>query len=381
MKPRLRLSFDAWRRLAPKLDSGSRPKPGTHLRYCLVGAGYSVLSKIQHMSHASLLESCIPVAPVFVLGFWRSGTTLLHELLCCDLRFGFPSTYACMNPSHFLLSESWVRNQPPQEAKRPMDDMHYSWISPQEDEFALLALGAPSPYEALLVPSLMRDARSLLALPERPLEVQRRWSSCFEYFVRLLTVQQGKTMVLKSPPHGFRLPILRSLFPQARYIIIERNPYEVFVSNLKLWKTLLDLYSLQSFSMELVEQFIFAAYVLHEQAIAQETRKLDGHLIARVRYERLVADPMAEIGRLYNELQLGDFEEARAGVENHLLRVRGHTRNPFNLLPGQKERVDNLWGDLIAAKGYRWTDIPQNCERRSKAFDLRHTPIRKKEIR
>jgi len=362
VKPRLRLSLNAWQRLAAEVEaSGLRPKRRTQLRYCLVGAAHTLLSKIQHMSYASLLESCTPIAPLFVLGFWRSGTTLLHELLCCDSHFGFPSTYACMNPFHFLLSENWIRNQPPQEAKRPMDDMQYSWISPQEDEFALLALGAPSPYQALLAPSLLRDARSLLALPERPLEVQRRWSSCFDYFIRLLTVQQGKAMVLKSPPHGFRLSILRSLFPQARYILIERNPYEVFVSNLKLWKTLLDLYSLESFSMELIEQFVLAAFVLHEQTIAQETVELDGRQLAHVRYERLVAEPITEIKRLYQELQLGDFEEARAAVENHLLRVRGHTRNPFHLLPGQKERVDSLWGKLITAKGYRWTDIPQNC--------------------
>jgi hypothetical protein len=362
MKPGLRLSLDAWRRLAAKVEaSGGRLKWRTRLVYRLGGAGHSLLAKMQHVSYASLLESCVPFAPVFVLGFWRSGTTFLHELLCSDSQFGFPSTYACLNPFHFLLSEQWIRQQPQQSARRPMDGMRYSWASPQEDEFALLSLGAPSPYEALLAPSLMCDARSLLALPERPVEDQERWSACFEYFLRLLTVQQAKTMVLKSPPHGFRLPILRKLFPRARYILIERNPYEVFVSNLKLWRTLLDLYSLEGFSKELIEEFVFTAYVLHEQAIAEGTRDLDGSLVAHVRYEQLVAEPVAEIRRLYKELHLGDFEKARGGVERHVLTVQGHTRNPFHLLPGQKERVDKLWGDLIRAKGYRWTDIPQNC--------------------
>src|SRR5271165_4013636 len=31
--------------------------------------------------------------PIFILGHWRTGTTLLHELLVLDPRFGYPSTY------------------------------------------------------------------------------------------------------------------------------------------------------------------------------------------------------------------------------------------------------------------------------------------------
>jgi omega-hydroxy-beta-dihydromenaquinone-9 sulfotransferase len=362
MKPGLRFSLDAWRRLAAEVEAyEGRLRWRTRVRYGLRATGHSMLAKIQHMSHAHQLKSCLPVAPVFVLGFWRSGTTFLHELLCCDSQFGFPSTYACLNPFHFLLSESWIRQRPQPSARRPMDDMRYSWASPQEDEFALLALGAPSPYEALLAPSLLCDARSLLVLPERPVEDQQRWCACFEYFLRLLTVQQAKTMVLKSPPHGFRLPILRKLIPQARYILIDRNPYEVFASNLKLWRTLLDMYSLEGFSAELIEDFVFAAYVLHEQAIADGTRDLDRSFLACVRYEKLVAEPVAELRRLYQELHLGDFEKARGGVERHLGNVEGHTRNPFRLLPAQKQRVDEVWGDLIEAKGYRSTDVPQNC--------------------
>src|SRR5436190_15005136 len=38
-------------------------------------------------------------APIFILGHWRSGTTLLHELLVLDQRHGFPTTYECLAPN------------------------------------------------------------------------------------------------------------------------------------------------------------------------------------------------------------------------------------------------------------------------------------------
>ncbi len=42
--------------------------------------------------------------PIFVIGHWRSGTTLLHELLVRDPRHTYPDTYACFAPNHFLVS-------------------------------------------------------------------------------------------------------------------------------------------------------------------------------------------------------------------------------------------------------------------------------------
>ena len=75
-------------------------------------------------------------------------------------------------------------------------------------------------------------------------------------------------------------------------MIIERNPYEVFASNLKLWNTLLDMYSLESASSEQIERFVLAAYLIHEEAIAEGIRKLAPETLARVRYEDLVADPL-----------------------------------------------------------------------------------------
>ena len=47
-------------------------------------------------------------APLFIVGHWRTGTTLLHELLILDPRHAFPTTYQCMEPNHFLLTERLV---------------------------------------------------------------------------------------------------------------------------------------------------------------------------------------------------------------------------------------------------------------------------------
>ncbi len=93
--------------------------------------------------------------PVFIVGHWRSGTTLLHELMVRDERLSSPSTFQCFAPHHFLVSEWFFRRfgawlLP---GKRPMDNMAAGWDRPQEDEFALIELGLPSPYRRMAFPN------------------------------------------------------------------------------------------------------------------------------------------------------------------------------------------------------------------------------------
>ena len=79
-------------------------------------------------------------APVFILGHWRSGTTLLHNLLASDPQFAAPNLYQVSFPTHFLLSEWWLAPCTswllPE--TRPMDDIPHGWSVPSEDEIALL---------------------------------------------------------------------------------------------------------------------------------------------------------------------------------------------------------------------------------------------------
>lgn len=355
---RLRLSRDAWRRISGKLDpQRSIATLKTRLLYETTSAVNSLLAKMQLLAHSEAIEKAKLPPPIFLLGFWRSGTTFLHELFCCNTRFGFPSTYACMNSAHFLLTEQgFHKRRGKQEAYRPMDNMQYSWTSPQEDEFALLCMGAPSPYEALLVPSLMSNPQVLLDVRHRSAEDQDRWKRTIQLFLRELTIQQNKPMVLKSPTHGFRLPVLSSVFPASRFVIIERNPYEVFASNLKLWNTLLDMYSLESASSEQIANFVLAAYVIHEHAIEEGARNLAPEAVSRVRYENLVADPLGEMRRIYSELNLTGFEDTRSASQQYIASVADHQRNKLVISPTQKNSVDEMWGRLIREKGYVWPD-------------------------
>jgi omega-hydroxy-beta-dihydromenaquinone-9 sulfotransferase len=78
--------------------------------------------------------------PIFVLGHWRSGTTLLHNLLTLDPQLTFPNLYQVMFSGHFLLTETvgsaltgWMLPR-----TRPMDNVPAGWKHSQEDEIALL---------------------------------------------------------------------------------------------------------------------------------------------------------------------------------------------------------------------------------------------------
>ncbi|MEM1304099.1 MAG: sulfotransferase, partial [Planctomycetota bacterium] len=74
----------------------------------------------------------LPAPPLFVLGHWRSGTTMLHEMLIRDPEHTCPNTYQCYTPHHFNMSERWVTPftgwMLPK--RRPMDNVATGWKRP-----------------------------------------------------------------------------------------------------------------------------------------------------------------------------------------------------------------------------------------------------------
>src|SRR5438552_3577333 len=52
-----------------------------------------------------------PAPPLIVLGHWRTGTTLLHELLTLDEQFHSPTTLHCFEPCQHLLTGEFIRTR------------------------------------------------------------------------------------------------------------------------------------------------------------------------------------------------------------------------------------------------------------------------------
>jgi len=189
----------------------------------LAVANNSLLGALQSLVFgARLRRASMQQDLVFVLGHWRSGTTHLHDLLALDNRFAFPSTYECAAPHHCLITAriypklfAWLLP-----SKRLMDDMAVGFDKPQEDELALVALGAPSPLWSLAYPD-ESSGQAFLTLREVSDRERERWVRWFSAFLRLLAYRYpGKPLLLKSPPHTARLALLARMFPKARFLHI-----------------------------------------------------------------------------------------------------------------------------------------------------------------
>lgn len=305
-----------------------------------------------------LREQAAPRDPLFILGHWRSGTTLLHEMLMLDERFFCPSTYQCFAPGHFLLTESLITSALSwiMPSKRPMDDVSAGWHRPQEDEFALVNLGAPSPYRRMAFPMTSPDRPSALDLELLPPADLARWKAAFTRFLRMLAVRDQRRLVLKSPPHTARMGVLAEMFPEARFLHVVRDPFVVFPSTLRLWRSLHHVQSLQVDTGEALERYVFAAFDEMYAAFERDRRRLGPERLHEIRYEDLVADPVAGMEEAYARLGLGDFARVRDRFEEMARSMKRYKTNTYDHDPRVVAEIARRWQPFIERYGYQ---VPQ----------------------
>jgi hypothetical protein len=235
-----------------------------------------------------------------------------------------------------------------------MDDVQVSLDSPQEDEFALLALGARSPYEGLMFPSQLARALSLSDPDQLSGPDLARWREVFQYFLRCVSVSAGsRPLILKSPPHGSRIAMLRELVPEARFVLIVRSPEVVFESAVGMWKSLCALYALEPLPTE----DYFRAIVLEdrlrfEAKLGEGLQALPPGCLAFVRYEELVRGPVQVVGSLYDQLGLGGFAEVEPSIRAQARAKRQYQARQAAPDPAWAQRVRQSWESLYTKYGY-----------------------------
>jgi omega-hydroxy-beta-dihydromenaquinone-9 sulfotransferase len=242
---------------------------------------------------------------LFVMGFWRSGTTLLHELLAAGPGMAAPRTWQCMNPSGFRIAGSPRAGAA---ARRPMDAVLVDALSPQEDEFALLARGAPSVYRAWLdprrsdevLPAL--DQETWLALPAS------QWLDDWRTFLGWCMPPSAARLVVKSPNHVFRLKALHRAWPRARMVWTLRDPLDAWQSNRKMWRAMTAMYGLWPARDEDIDRLLFKAMSEYAAALSWAA---DALAPVCVDFERLTSQSAEALHAITQRLELGTWSSAQ----------------------------------------------------------------------
>lgn len=293
--------------------------------------------------------------PVFIVGHWRSGTTLLHELMVRDERLSSPSTFQCFVPHHFLVSEwafrrfgNWLLP-----SKRPMDNMAAGWDRPQEDEFALLNLGVPSPYRRIAFPNDGAVDMEYLDFEGVTGEEIDDWLGKLKKFLLAVSTATGRPLVIKSPTHTGRIGVLARAFPEARFIHMTRHPQELVPSTCRLWRGLDNIQALQVPKQPDYESYVNHCYRRMYAAFERDRESIEPHRLLDVRYEDLKADPVECLRKIYETLHLSDFETVRPSIEQWVeAEHRQYETNRHPRCPNQENLIRSTWHDYFQRYGY-----------------------------
>ena len=242
--------------------------------------------------------------PLFILGFPRTGTTLLHNLLACDpnarwLRlweglYPAPAPRSLTDDPRIEQAEQWVADL---EKFAPRSATAHKLVARGPEEclwlmehtFADMIFGARAPIpgyaEWLMTQKADADPRF------------------YRYYRRQLQMLgahcRGRHWVLKAPRHLSGLAGLLAVFPDARIVQTHRDPSAVLPSMCSLSESLqspftdgLDKHALGANSYR---QLKWSAEQAREaRAPANPAQFFDVH------YKELVADPIGTARRIYD---------------------------------------------------------------------------------
>ncbi len=319
-----------------------------------LGVLNSMLGCCETFFNSSEIEKVeLEEGPLFIVGHWRSGTTHLHNLISLDERFSSPTAYQASFPNHFIYSQvaNFIFNfiAPP---KRPMDEVIFSAEAPHEDEFALAADSLVSPYLKILFPITGPDTHTSVDPDDWSLEALFAWKKSMSTFVRKMTLSEGGRLLFKSPPHMGRIKLLENMYPDAQFIHIVRNPYNVFMSTKKLWRDSFAYVHLQTPSEDLVQGIILDWYEKLFKLFERDKNLIDAKSIVEVRYEDLDRQPEKTVAMIYEKLDLKKFDLMSDRLKRYVQSLKNYRKNSYELSVHERELVSARWKDNFVRYNY-----------------------------
>lgn len=322
------------------------PEGGGWARYGVALA--TALARVPFMLADRAVAAAWPAdapPPVFIVGFPRSGTTHLHNLLAASGAFATaPPVLAAMPWEPVTLAPVARRFVDPfLPETRLIDGMAMGPDTPTEDEVGLANLSPESYFHAVYFPRhLARDYRAGLAAAMTP----ARERAVGRYVAALARAARGRPLLLKNPAYTSNVARLLELFPGSRAVHIHRDPREVFASAVRALRRTLGELALQRWDEAEVEAAVLGAYPEVMRAYRAQAARVGPGRLVEVGYAEVVADPVGAVGRLRRALGLPEGDPAALG--RHLRSVAGFRPEGARLSEAELRRLRRLWPEEMA---------------------------------
>lgn len=307
------------------------------------------------LGHA-IRDTQIETDPVFIIGHWRSGTTHLHNLLSRDPQFGSLRMFQTLTPDCSLSTASWLPRwlQKAMPLRRPMDQMEWPMDAPQEEEIALAKMTPYSWYLSFLFPrQAIASLDRFVLFRNAPESIRREVRRSLLRVYQIATLHAGgRRLLLKNPVHTCRIPLLLSLFPNAKFIFIHRSPVEVYDSTMNLHRKILELTSLQEFDDAQIDHNVIELHRRVTATYLTDRTEIPSGQLVEIPYDALVEKPAHTLQQIYSSLGLAGWERAEKGISEHLSEQADYQRNQFERDPEKTERIEILWSEDYSAWNY-----------------------------
>jgi hypothetical protein len=243
------------------------------------------------------------VAPLFILGLPRTGTTLLHSLLAQDhCTFSAPTTWEVMFPSP---PPSFGANGRIQRAERRLGCFHL--LAPEFRKIHPVAADLPQECIAIMSHTFVSDQfAAMYHIPTygswlKQQDMRPVYQFHRQFLQHLQYGQPTRRFVLKAPVHMLSLETLFATYPDAVVVQTHRDPLEILPSAASLTTVLRSIFSdfvdpavigndMTKFWEDALDKFFGARKHLPDNAF------LD------VEYSELVRDPIEMVRSIYSRL-------------------------------------------------------------------------------